>query len=490
MSAYRAIVGWGTLKRASGQQAVDLPLVSGTSNYAAPSDIINAPSTYLDQAKWQRFGAGISCDITRTRNINYHNDIGKREYTVATTGMYEPDFTINGMISADNLEWLMYALNMTAFPSGVSTGSGNTYTFQYTAPQGPRTFDICYLQSNSKTNNYAGYDEVHIMTGCAINKVTISYELGSDAGVSFSIEGMALMDYMSLITNMGDVNTYLEDIPTDVFSTGCLSYSESDSGDSWETIAQTDKAQITIENFLERRGNCNTNWGSGYSMGTLNFTVEVTTYSNDPRKMELVFLGYDRTQDTTKIYSVKKVPYKTKRLRIHTDNGDPTATAGTTEHDGTKRLNIVLTDAIVDSLDKRYESEQAILDDATLRGSVGYISVYTETSGWGENFTQITYPPSILGRIDYNLDGGSWDVDANPTYNVVSSTASTITLPTASHVSKAGFTFAGWKAYTNNNPASGVTGNYLESVNKSTVTGVSGAPATPYYLKAIWTTQA
>ena len=478
MSAYRAIVGWGNLIRQPGQKAVELPKVSGEDTYASPTTILNNLDSYLGaDKKWQRFGAGISCDITRNRNINYHNDIGKREYTVATTGVYEPDFTINGMVSADNLEWLMYALNMATFP----TASNYTYRFQYNAPEGPKTFDMCYLQSNNKTNEYAGYDEVHIMTGCAINKVTISYELGSDAGVNFSIECMALMDYASLATDIGDVNQYLEEIPADVFSTGCVSYSTD--GTNFIPFAQTDKASLTIENFLERRGNCNTNWASGYSMGTLNFTAELTTYSNDPKKVELAFLGYPRSEESTStIYSVKKVPYKTPAICIHTDNGDPTADSEAGVK-GDKRLNIYLTNAIVDTLDKRYESEQAILDEVSLRGSVGYIDVYTETQGWGADYM----PPAVTGRISYDLDGGAWDVDANPTFNVTANTVSTITLPTSAVVSRAGYTFAGWKALSGNNPAGEVTGDYLTTLAKSAITGVTGAPSTPYYLKAIWT---
>ena len=478
MSAYRAIVGWGRLVRSSGQHAVELPLQTGsTTTYASPTTILQNMNSYLGQGnKWQRFGAGISCSITRNRNINYHNDIGKREYTVATTGMYEPDFTIDGMVSADNLEWLMYLLNMPTFPGQ----SDNVYKFEYTAPEGPKTFDMCYLQSNSKTNEYATFDEVHIMTGCAINKATISYELGSDAGVTFSLECMALMDYASRMDNMGDVNDYLETIPADVFSTGCASYSTD--GLTWTPFAQTDKATLTIENFLERRGNCNTNWASGYSMGTLNFTAELVTYSNDPTKVELVFLGYPRNSSSD-IFSVKKVPYKTPYIRIHTDNGDPTAPSGTTEREGTKRLDLILTDAIVDSLDKRYESEQAILDEASLRASSGYINVYTTTTGWGEGYM----PAAPLGKIAYNLNGGSFDVDANPTYDVISSTSATISLPTSAHVSKAGYTFAGWKATSNNNGITPV-GDPITSVAKTAVTDVWTANAgTPYRLIATWT---
>ena len=294
------------------------------------------------------------------------------------------------------------------------------------------------------------------------------------------------MDYASLITNMGDVNTYLEDIPADVFSTGCLAYSDAATGDSWTTIAQTDKASLTFENFLERRGNCNTNWGSGYSMGTLNFTVDVTTYSNDPRKMELVFLGYPRTQNTSQIYSVKKVPYKTPRIRIHTDNGDPTSSDQATK-DGDRRLNIILTNAIVDTLDKRYESEQAILDEATLRGSVGSVSVYNTLTSWGDTYTATNVPANILGMIEYNLDGGGWDADAVVTTEIVSSTGTSITLPVATMLSKPGMTFAGWKA-TASNDGTTATGSVISSVAKSTVTGVWTAnPGTPYRIIATWT---
>lgn len=482
MSAYRSIVGWCKLIRAPGVHAVELPVKNGA--YVAPSTILESllsqdPDEFVPGGKWQRFGAGISVDITRNRNINYHNDIGKREYTVATTGIYEPDFTINGMVSADNLEWLAYAFNMASFPQVGSGAKAYTYTFQYTAPQGPKMFDVCYLQSNSQTNEYAGYDEVHILTGCAIDKVTISYELGSDAGVNFSIEGKALMDYMSLASNIGDVNQYLEEIPQDVFSTGCLSYSETYDSDDFVTIAQTDKASITIENFLERRGNCNTNWGSGYSMGTLNFTVDVTTYSNNPEKMEKVFLGYARNE-TESIYSVKKVPHKTKRILIHTDNGDPTSTDADKKK-GDKRLNIVLTNAIVNTLDKRYESEQAILDEANLRGSVGYIDVYTKTPNWGEGYTS----PSVLGTIAYNLDGGSWDVDADPVTETTDASGS-VTLPTSAHVSRAGYTFAGWKA-TSNNDGITATGSVITQIAKTTINTVTGAPTTPYRIIATWT---
>ena len=94
-----------------------------------------------------------------------------------------------------------------------------------------------------------------------------------------------------------------------MFSTGCVSTKQTESG-NYEAVAQTDSASLTISNFLERRGNCNTNFGSGYSMGTLNVEMDTSTYSNDPKKYMLAVYGYDPTETVKSIYGVLKVPYQ------------------------------------------------------------------------------------------------------------------------------------------------------------------------------------
>ena len=371
MAGYRVVAGYGELKRENGEHAVDLPKKADKTTTASPSEIFASLSTYLDggATKWKRFGGGVDMDLTIERNINFHNDIGLRTYTVATSGIIEPSATINGFVSAEYLDWMKYALNMdkSSDASIVKEVEDNgvktvTETYEYTHPNGPRTFDIGYVQHNSKTNEYAGSDEYHILTGCAINTVTFSYELGSDAGVKFSIEILALMDWFSLGTITGDINAYLEPVPKDVFSTGCVSTKQT-SGGTYEAIAQTDSASLTISNFLERRGNCNTNFGSGYSMGTLNVEMDTSTYSNNPKKYMLAVYGYDPTGGAKNIYGVLKVPYQIPFMLFHSDDSD-TINAETL----TKELNIELDDVIATSYTKTFNPESAILDSPKLRG--------------------------------------------------------------------------------------------------------------------------
>lgn len=493
MSGYRAVVGYGVLKRDNKEAIAELPYSSSDKKARLrPDELIGAPATYLEGGtKWNRFGAGVDAEITIERNINFHNDIGKRTYTVATTGIAEPSITINGYVSAEYLDWMRFALNVDEGTQAISitpkykyggdnvlpwyadvtydfgdiieydssiyialnfadnkgkipkenttywravgdfakytdwdksteyklfagvkydgkyyicwdtagqTTTSNTTpdkntknwkqiesisststidTFSYAHPNGVRTFDIMYVQMNSKTNDFAGYDEYHILTGCAVSTVTFSYELGSDAGVKFSIEILALMDWISLVEkNTTDINTYLEDIPADVFSTGCIS--KSADGTTYEAVAQTDSASLTISNFVERRGNCNTNYGSGYSMGTLNVEMDTSTYSNDPKKYMMAMYGYDDAATGT-IYGMKKTPYQIPYIKFHTENGD--SIDGTTK---TKEIDIIINKVIPTSLNKSYSSESAILDSPKLRGeniifTVKYPSITSQT---------------------------------------------------------------------------------------------------------------
>lgn len=381
MSGYRAVVGYGVLKRDNDEAIAELPYTSSDKEARLrPDELIGAPTTYLEGGtKWNRFGAGVDAEITIERNINFHNDIGKRTYTVATTGIAEPSITINGYVSAEYLDWMRFALNVDEGTQTISTTTDTTTTdtFSYAHPNGVRTFDIMYVQMNLKTNDFAGYDEYHILTGCAVNTVTFSYELGSDAGVKFSIEILALMDWYSLVNkNTPDINTYLEDIPADVFSTGCIS--KSADGTTYEAVAQTDSASLTISNFVERRGNCNTNYGSGYSMGTLNVEMDTSTYSNNPEKYMMAMYGYD-SATIEKTYGMNKTPYQIPYIKFHTENGD--SIDGTTK---TKEIDIVINKVIPTSLNKSYSSESAILDSPKLRGenvtfTVKYPPITSET---------------------------------------------------------------------------------------------------------------
>jgi hypothetical protein len=58
-------------------------------------DIANIMQTYLTK----RLGAGVTMSLSRTRNNNYIQEMGLREFTAATSGNYEVDFSFDGIFS-------------------------------------------------------------------------------------------------------------------------------------------------------------------------------------------------------------------------------------------------------------------------------------------------------------------------------------------------------------------------------------------------------
>ena len=97
-------------------------------------------------------------------------------------------------------------------------------------------------------------------------------------------------------------------------------------------------------------------------MGTLNFDITTTTYSNDPDKYELEMYGYEKGTNIS-IYNPQKVPYQIPYMLIQTNNSSSPGA-----NDATKSFQLNCTDVIATRLDKSYASESAILDSPSLRG--------------------------------------------------------------------------------------------------------------------------
>lgn len=102
MSGYRANCGFGVLPRTDTDSVGMIP---------AQFDVYNSdPSkSQLNQLN-KRFGAGIELSINRNRNNNYLQDIGYREFTTATSGMYDLDFTVSGAFVPEMSSWLEYLM--------------------------------------------------------------------------------------------------------------------------------------------------------------------------------------------------------------------------------------------------------------------------------------------------------------------------------------------------------------------------------------------
>lgn len=413
MSGYRANVGWGVLPRSSDDGPAELP--SGWSVY----DIKNTAKSCMHNLI-HRFGAGIDISINRNRNNSYKQDIGLREFTVVSSGLLDIDFTINGAFAPSCTDWIEYGIMSDAItidstakfvdasgteianPSedkvgyvqttvgeeSVISSSPITYSeystykakigpvgtikvYYYVNLDGPKYFDIAYEQVNENTT-FGGLNEIGVLLGCVITNFSISYESGSDAAFTFSISGYALSNYFTATTDAFDMNAILDPIPSTILVGGCVS---ADKGDGYKAIAQTDSAQVTVNNNVTKLGNCLKLYYSSVAIGAQVIEFTTSTYANDPNKYMSYMYSYDSFKDGQQ-YTVGKAPKPISKMKIHSDNVDSENSTAT------EFLDIIFTDVYVGSSNRTYNVDNAIMDEPDLRPrKVKFVVGYTNTNG-------------------------------------------------------------------------------------------------------------
>lgn len=526
MSGYRVNVGFGKLDRSATDKVGMIP---------AQYDVYNTDPTksQINQLT-HRFGAGIDLSINRTRNNNYLQDIGYREFTTATSGMYDIDFTLNGAFVPEMSTWLEYLMmsapvfisqgctaidaqgqvivppsanacyvkpqstDVTTMPTNnVRVGTVVRYTgtsgdyiqnnyyicvsiqpntvttlnpndkvvvwkplngvvgtqaepnagyflspilytdfqnymakletstevstmpqsptlnqvvkytgdttdeftkdhyyrctdaseptwknlgleykgdqmtfaiYSYVNLDGPKYFDIGYQQINQNTT-YGGLNELGLLVGCVIDSASINYESGSDAQVKFTINGIALNEYIYTTSQLIDYNAILDyEVPLQPLVAGCVCVQE---GDTYVPIAQTDSAGISINNNTSKLGNCLKLTYSSVALGPLGIEMNISTYSNDPNKFMAHMYGYKEMFDGEE-YEIAKQPYGIDKMRIRSDN------SRSDMKEGTQTLDLNLTKVYVGSANRSYSVDNAIMDEPDLRPRkvqivVGYI---------------------------------------------------------------------------------------------------------------------
>lgn len=397
MSGYRVAIGWGNLTRGANEKISDLP--AGRTPMQCVASLTG------------RFGGGLTLSLNRNRNVNYHQDIGQREFTIASTGMYECDWSLEGLFTPQYVEWMEYAFMSDMIKIDKDSKFGPTFggdpatavtdpgdgdigyvvngstwckrpltgklfkehltligssnmvikRFGYTNLDGVKTFDLGFVQNN-KTASNGGYSEIGVLVGCAVANFSLSYENGADAAVKLSIDGHALCDYIQVIDQNYDYLALIQPSPNRTLVAGCMSRHD---GTTWDPIAQTDSASMSISNNLTRLGNCLRTTYSGYAMAALTYSVNTSTYSNNPNKYKAAMYGYATMTPvsgaTTNIYFPGKQPYGIPRMRIRVDDTDAvnlTATAF---------LDILMDDVYIGGLSNTYDVENAIMDQPELR---------------------------------------------------------------------------------------------------------------------------
>lgn len=425
MTGIRRVVGVGTLDRGEGDKISDLPMGAGNVR-KSPLEIIRG------KLLKGRFGSGVEITLNRNRNLEYKRDLGFREITLATPGMYDIEFSISGYLTPRDLDvwgdtlFVNESVTLTAdtdiFEDKVSTGgstklsayTGDGTKFGYIGEVGNRlevpnsmlkkykedisrdkplevtllypkrlanpndfTLDIGTVGNNRHTPK-GGPDEVSILCGCIFDTGSISYESGGDAGVKFTIDGFALRDYMSIVDKATDTPNYLEEmdeVSQDIFATGCLSILKDKDDAEFEKIAYTDSANFTITNGIEKLAECGELIYSGGVIGSLEIGLEVQTYSNEPDRYLPAMYGVKFEKDangyTDKVYSVAKLPKPISAFRIRSTDASYSGEEG---DNYTKFIDIVLRDVYVSGINYSYTIDAKIMDEPTLQPKTGWIA--------------------------------------------------------------------------------------------------------------------
>lgn len=357
MTGIRKVIGMGRLNRDFGEKPSEMPYKLGNDNEPVEGKIRVTPYEVIKgEAKdksgnimslVRRFGSGLEISIEREREINYHRDIGFRQYTLASPGMYNVSFSMSGYFSPRDFEGWGEALFINdaividentivySSKSRVKDDTGEAIgTYLESAPEtgvgylepggdgrGSRlevpnvllkkyfkdveenglevkilypellnnpvkyALDICTVKYNRHTPK-GGADEVGMLCGCIIDEGSFTYEVGSEMGLKFTLGGFALRDYKTLVDGTNEVPVYMDDIDevdSDIYATGCLSIKHGKDSD-FEEVAYTDKVSFTINNNIEKLPDCGQMVYSGGVMGALEISQDLQTYSDRPER--------------------------------------------------------------------------------------------------------------------------------------------------------------------------------------------------------------
>lgn len=416
MTGIRTVVGFGQVTRVHNDVKTSMAQLPVNSEGV----LLNKPSAILKDGQLSgRFGAGVTVTLDRSRDMEYRYDLGMREVTVASPGMYELGFSLEGYITVTNLKWLKYLFhteeieittttkgynkdcteiaNLTTHTGDVylanSRGvliksgipgkefkkymefvgtSGNTVKVVYCDyPESPEKtmFDIGYVQSNTRAMG-GKINEIGILCGCMIESGTISYEAGSDYGIKFTLSGFALRDYLETTTDEMYYQDYVHTIDSEILAVGCLSVRQRDN-DDLEQISYTDSASFTVNNTLDKIPECNEITYGGAVIGSIAYELNAQTYSNDPARYINAMLGYDTdfatkgitevgtTENMSNVYTPQRVPRKIKTFKIRSSDDYGKRTLS-------KFMDILTFDNVVSGVNKEFDVDNRIMDDPTI----------------------------------------------------------------------------------------------------------------------------
>lgn len=413
MTGIRTVVGFGQVTREHNGEKTSmsqLPMNAGK--------LRNKPSAIIMAKELgERFGAAVTLTLDRSRDVEYRYDLGMRDVSVTSPGMYELGFSLEGYVSVTNLGWLKYLFHTQEIEledttplydkdcvliDDLSAHTGDVYlknargrliksglpakefegyldfldestdgkvkVIYCDYPESPdkTMFDIGYVQSNTRAMGGV-INEVGILCGCMIESGTVSYEAGSDYGVKFTLNGFALRDYLETTSDELYYQDFIRKIDSDILAVGCLSVAQR-SGDELKPISYVDSASFTVNNTLDKIPECNEVTYGGATIGTIAYELDAQTYSNDPNRYINAMMGYendfanqtiDNVSDMANVYWAQRQPRKVRAFKIRSSDDYGGRTLG-------KFLDILMFQNVVTGLNKDFDVDNRLMDNPTI----------------------------------------------------------------------------------------------------------------------------
>ena len=368
--------------------------------------------------------------------MNYASEIGMREFAIGTPGMYDVEFTMDGIFApsvCDN--WLKYVFMQgsgndpveyevsksnqlvaysdatyetkedtpnakTMYYVQIGTSSRapkfgqkmlgqdiNAYNefvnkpnttnvvklFGYTNLQGPKYFDIGYQKINAHASGVSQYDGNNEF-GCLCGCIINSASISYDSGSDAAIRFSISGSALCDYTQVGTDSFDYSSILSELPTDVFVGGCMSVFKDSkYEAVAQTDSASVSISNNTSKLGNCNKLTYSSYAMAGLSYDVSTATYSNNPEKYLKYLYGYNTLTAGTN-YHVGRQAVPIGNMKIRTDDTSATTT------ESTMFMDINMSNVYVGDMNYNFSVDSPIMDEPSLRAQTLYMAVgYSKT---------------------------------------------------------------------------------------------------------------
>lgn len=370
--------------------------------------------------------------------MNYASEIGMREFAIGTPGMYDVEFTMDGIFAPSVCDsWLkyvfmqgsdndpveyevsksnqlvaytnatyttkedtiddkvMYYVRIESSGSSTSpvefgkkmlgkdiksynafaTGSKVVKLFGYTNLQGPKYFDIGYQKINAHASGVSQYDGKNEF-GCLCGCIINSASITYDSGSDAAIRFSISGSALCDYVQVGTDSFDYSSILSELPTDVFVGGCMSVFKDGkYNAVAQTDSASVSISNNTSKLGNCNKLTYSSYAMAGLTYDVSTSTYSNDPEKYLKYLYGYN-TLDVNKNYHVGRQAVPIDNMKIRTDDTSATTTAG----NETMFMDINMNNVYVGDMNYNFSVDSPIMDEPSLRAQTLYMAVgYSKT---------------------------------------------------------------------------------------------------------------